>query len=152
MASESASASTATGVGSTRAPTIREIIATNRNPKIWKDYNLCIMTDNLQKAQCTVEPESRSGANVYGSRWECFQLTATSSGSDEMGDKDDDDGGVGLMMVVAHNRVGAVTWCVAWDDDGRQWMLAGYGGVDDNDNVGGVVEWRGDDESVVGWT
>ncbi|GKB07867.1 cytochrome b561 and DOMON domain-containing protein-like protein [Tanacetum coccineum] len=52
MASESASASTATGVGSTSAPTIHEIIATNRNPNIWKDYNLCIMTDNSQKAQC----------------------------------------------------------------------------------------------------
>ncbi|GJX98155.1 reverse transcriptase domain-containing protein [Tanacetum coccineum] len=52
MASESASASTATGVGSTTAPTIREIISTNRNPQIWKDFNLCIMTDNSQKAQC----------------------------------------------------------------------------------------------------
>nr|GEY89461.1 zinc finger BED domain-containing protein RICESLEEPER 2 [Tanacetum cinerariifolium] len=52
MASESASASTATGVGSTSAPTIREIISTNRNPQIWKDFNLCIMTDNSQKAQC----------------------------------------------------------------------------------------------------
>ncbi|GJY26111.1 hypothetical protein Tco_0400837 [Tanacetum coccineum] len=52
MASESASASTATGVGSTSAPTIREIIATNRNPQIWKDFNLCIMTNNSQKAQC----------------------------------------------------------------------------------------------------
>ncbi|GKE43766.1 zinc finger BED domain-containing protein RICESLEEPER 2 [Tanacetum coccineum] len=40
MASESASASTATDVGSTSAPTI------------WKDFNLCIMTDNSQKAQC----------------------------------------------------------------------------------------------------
>ncbi|GKG58993.1 hypothetical protein Tco_0602702, partial [Tanacetum coccineum] len=29
-------------------------------------------------------------------------------------------------------------------------MLVGYGGVDDNNNEGGVVEWRGDDESVVG--
>ncbi|GJV68460.1 hypothetical protein Tco_1483969 [Tanacetum coccineum] len=52
MASESASASTATDVGSTSAPTIREIISTNRNPQIWKDFNLCIMTDNSQKAQC----------------------------------------------------------------------------------------------------
>nr|GEV95515.1 zinc finger, BED-type, phospholipase-like, homeodomain-like protein [Tanacetum cinerariifolium] len=52
MASESASPSTATGVGSTSAPTIREIISTNRNPQIWKDFNLCIMTDNSQKAQC----------------------------------------------------------------------------------------------------
>ncbi|GKB88590.1 hypothetical protein Tco_0960862, partial [Tanacetum coccineum] len=52
MASESASASTPTGVGSTTAPTIREIISTNRNPQIWKDFNLCIMTDNSQKAQC----------------------------------------------------------------------------------------------------
>nr|GEW45026.1 putative AC transposase [Tanacetum cinerariifolium] len=52
MASESASASTATGVGSTSAPTIHEIISTNRNPQIWKDFNHCIMTDNSQKAQC----------------------------------------------------------------------------------------------------
>ncbi|GKB51317.1 hypothetical protein Tco_0902070 [Tanacetum coccineum] len=52
MASESASASTATGVGSTSAPTIREIIATNQNSQIWKDFNICIMTDNSQKAQC----------------------------------------------------------------------------------------------------
>ncbi|GKB66723.1 zinc finger BED domain-containing protein RICESLEEPER 2 [Tanacetum coccineum] len=52
MASESASASTATDVGSISALTIYEIIATNRNPQIWKDFNLCIMTDNSQKAQC----------------------------------------------------------------------------------------------------
>nr|GEW35587.1 transposase [Tanacetum cinerariifolium] len=52
MTSESASSSTATGVGSTNAPIIREIISTNRNPQIWKDFNLCIMTDNSQKAQC----------------------------------------------------------------------------------------------------
>ncbi|GJW32541.1 zinc finger BED domain-containing protein RICESLEEPER 2 [Tanacetum coccineum] len=52
MASESASTSTATGVGSTSAPTIREIITTNQNPQIWKYFNLCIMTDNSQKAQC----------------------------------------------------------------------------------------------------
>ncbi|GJX30177.1 zinc finger BED domain-containing protein RICESLEEPER 2 [Tanacetum coccineum] len=52
MASESASASATTGVGSTSAPIIREIISTNRNPQIWKDFNLCIMTDNSQKAQC----------------------------------------------------------------------------------------------------
>nr|GEX89268.1 zinc finger, BED-type, phospholipase-like, homeodomain-like protein [Tanacetum cinerariifolium] len=42
----------ATGVGSTNAATIREIISTNRNPQIWKDFNLCIMIDNSQKAQC----------------------------------------------------------------------------------------------------
>nr|GEY58917.1 zinc finger, BED-type, phospholipase-like, homeodomain-like protein [Tanacetum cinerariifolium] len=52
MASESASSSTATGVGSTNSPTIREIISTNQNLQIWKDFNLCIMTDNSQKAQC----------------------------------------------------------------------------------------------------
>ncbi|GKA52008.1 zinc finger BED domain-containing protein RICESLEEPER 2-like protein [Tanacetum coccineum] len=52
MASEFASASTATGVGSTTAPTIHEIIATNQNPQIWKDFNICIMTDNSQNAQC----------------------------------------------------------------------------------------------------
>ncbi|GJX77942.1 hypothetical protein Tco_0324753 [Tanacetum coccineum] len=52
MASEFASASATIGVGSTSAPTIREIISTNRNPQIWKDFNLCIMIDNSQKAQC----------------------------------------------------------------------------------------------------
>ncbi|GJR02487.1 hypothetical protein Tco_0525471 [Tanacetum coccineum] len=52
MASESTSASTATGVGLTSAPTIREIISTNQNLQILKDFNLCIMTDNSQKAQC----------------------------------------------------------------------------------------------------
>nr|GEY90852.1 hypothetical protein [Tanacetum cinerariifolium] len=51
MASESASASATTDIGSTSAPTIREIISTNQNPRIWKDFNLCIMTDNSQKAQ-----------------------------------------------------------------------------------------------------
>nr|GEZ24668.1 putative ribonuclease H-like domain-containing protein [Tanacetum cinerariifolium] len=45
MTSESASPSTA-GVGSTSAPTIREIISTNRNPQIWKDFNIFTMTDN----------------------------------------------------------------------------------------------------------
>nr|GEW81486.1 zinc finger, BED-type, phospholipase-like, homeodomain-like protein [Tanacetum cinerariifolium] len=52
MASESASASATTVVGSTSATTIREIISTNQNLQIWKDFNLCIMTDNSQKAQC----------------------------------------------------------------------------------------------------
>ncbi|GJW93039.1 hypothetical protein Tco_0172711 [Tanacetum coccineum] len=66
-----------------------------------------------------------------------------------------DDGAVVLLLVVAHDgcdsRVVAVTLVARWRRGG-EWLLAGYGGMDDNDNVGGVVEWRGDDESVVGWT
>ncbi|GJZ42277.1 zinc finger BED domain-containing protein RICESLEEPER 2 [Tanacetum coccineum] len=50
MASESAS--TTTGVGSTSALTIREIIPTNRTPEVWKDFNMCIMTNGQKKAQC----------------------------------------------------------------------------------------------------
>ncbi|GKB27753.1 hypothetical protein Tco_0867154 [Tanacetum coccineum] len=50
MASESAS--TTTGAGSTSALTIREIIPTNRTPEVWKDFNMCIMTNGQKKAQC----------------------------------------------------------------------------------------------------
>ncbi|GKA21491.1 hypothetical protein Tco_0701480 [Tanacetum coccineum] len=50
MASESAS--TTTGAGSTSALTIREIIPTNRTPEVWKDFNMCIMTNGHKKAQC----------------------------------------------------------------------------------------------------
>ncbi|GKB11756.1 zinc finger, BED-type, phospholipase-like, homeodomain-like protein [Tanacetum coccineum] len=50
MASESAS--TTTDVGSTSALTIREIIPTNRTPEVWKDFNMCIMTNGQKKAQC----------------------------------------------------------------------------------------------------
>ncbi|GJW23573.1 zinc finger BED domain-containing protein RICESLEEPER 2-like protein [Tanacetum coccineum] len=48
----SESASTTTGVGSTSALTIREIIPTNRTPEVWKDFNMCIMTNGQKKAQC----------------------------------------------------------------------------------------------------
>ncbi|GKA08133.1 hypothetical protein Tco_0687464 [Tanacetum coccineum] len=50
MANESAS--TTTGVGSTSALTIREIIPTNRTPEVLKDFNMCIMTNGQKKAQC----------------------------------------------------------------------------------------------------
>ncbi|GKD10125.1 zinc finger BED domain-containing protein RICESLEEPER 2, partial [Tanacetum coccineum] len=50
MASESAS--TTTGAGSTSALTIREIIPTNRTPEVWKDFNMCIMTNGQKKVQC----------------------------------------------------------------------------------------------------
>ncbi|GJW26287.1 zinc finger BED domain-containing protein RICESLEEPER 2-like protein [Tanacetum coccineum] len=52
MASQSASDSATTGAGSTSAPTIREIIPTNRTPEVWKDFNMCIMTNGHKKAQC----------------------------------------------------------------------------------------------------
>ncbi|GJS45889.1 zinc finger BED domain-containing protein RICESLEEPER 2 [Tanacetum coccineum] len=48
MASESAS--TTTGAGSTSALTIREIIPTNRTPEVWKDFNMCIMTNGHKKS------------------------------------------------------------------------------------------------------
>ncbi|GKA21497.1 zinc finger BED domain-containing protein RICESLEEPER 2-like protein [Tanacetum coccineum] len=46
------SGSTTTGAGSSSAPTILQILPTTRNPQIWKDYNLCKMSDNTSKAQC----------------------------------------------------------------------------------------------------
>ncbi|GKF18517.1 hypothetical protein Tco_0063435, partial [Tanacetum coccineum] len=53
MASESASTGSATtGVGSTSALGIRKIIQTTRNNEIWKDFNMCIMTNGQKKAQC----------------------------------------------------------------------------------------------------
>ncbi|GJY30477.1 zinc finger BED domain-containing protein RICESLEEPER 2-like protein [Tanacetum coccineum] len=52
MASQSASDSATTGVGSTSALAIREIIQTTRNNEIWKDFNMCIMTNGQKKAQC----------------------------------------------------------------------------------------------------
>ncbi|GJV43709.1 zinc finger BED domain-containing protein RICESLEEPER 2-like protein [Tanacetum coccineum] len=44
--------SSTTGVGSSSAPTIVEILPCKRNPEIWSHYNLCKMSDNTQKAQC----------------------------------------------------------------------------------------------------
>ncbi|GJT05769.1 zinc finger, BED-type, phospholipase-like, homeodomain-like protein [Tanacetum coccineum] len=46
------SSSTTTGVGSSSAPTILEVLTTTRNPKIWQHFNLCKMSDNSTKAQC----------------------------------------------------------------------------------------------------
>ncbi|GJU46459.1 hypothetical protein Tco_1203725 [Tanacetum coccineum] len=44
--------STTTGVGSSSAPTILQILTTTRNPEVWQHYNLCKMSDNSTKAQC----------------------------------------------------------------------------------------------------
>ncbi|GJT52313.1 zinc finger BED domain-containing protein RICESLEEPER 2-like protein [Tanacetum coccineum] len=46
------SSSTTTGVGSSSAPTILQVLTTTRNPEIWQHYNLCKMSDNTTKAQC----------------------------------------------------------------------------------------------------
>ncbi|GJY57178.1 zinc finger BED domain-containing protein RICESLEEPER 2-like protein [Tanacetum coccineum] len=46
------SSSSTTGVGSSSAPMIVKIIPTSRNHQIWKDYNLCQMSDNTTRAQC----------------------------------------------------------------------------------------------------
>nr|GEY81004.1 zinc finger, BED-type, phospholipase-like, homeodomain-like protein [Tanacetum cinerariifolium] len=50
MASQSAS--TTPGAGSSSAPTVVKILPNNLNPLIWKDFNLCLMSDNTKKAQC----------------------------------------------------------------------------------------------------
>ncbi|GJY37499.1 zinc finger BED domain-containing protein RICESLEEPER 2-like protein, partial [Tanacetum coccineum] len=50
MASQSTS--TTAGAGSSSAPTVVSILPNNRNPQIWKDFNLCLMSDNTKKAQC----------------------------------------------------------------------------------------------------
>ena len=39
-------------MGSSVSLDVVEIIATNRNPKIWKHYDLCLMSDGSQKAWC----------------------------------------------------------------------------------------------------
>ncbi|GJU06453.1 zinc finger BED domain-containing protein RICESLEEPER 2-like protein [Tanacetum coccineum] len=57
--------SSTTGVGSSSAPTIVEILPCKRNPEIWSHYNLCKMSDNTQKAQCI----------------HCFNFYSTSSNS-----------------------------------------------------------------------
>ncbi|GJT46363.1 zinc finger BED domain-containing protein RICESLEEPER 2 [Tanacetum coccineum] len=46
------SGSTTTGVGSSSAPTILQVIPTTRNAQIWKDFHLCKMLDNTTKTQC----------------------------------------------------------------------------------------------------
>ncbi|GJW18966.1 zinc finger BED domain-containing protein RICESLEEPER 2-like protein [Tanacetum coccineum] len=46
------SRSTTTSVGSSSSPTILQIVPTTRNPQIWKDFHLCKMSDNTNKAQC----------------------------------------------------------------------------------------------------
>nr|GFA01811.1 zinc finger BED domain-containing protein RICESLEEPER 2-like [Tanacetum cinerariifolium] len=52
LAMASQSSSTTPGAGSSSAPTVLQILPTNQNPQIWKDFNLCKMTDNTTKAQC----------------------------------------------------------------------------------------------------
>ncbi|GKA15556.1 zinc finger BED domain-containing protein RICESLEEPER 2-like protein [Tanacetum coccineum] len=50
MASQSTS--TTAAAGSSSAPVVVQILPNNRNPLIWKDFNLCLMSDNTKKAQC----------------------------------------------------------------------------------------------------
>ncbi|GKD90023.1 hypothetical protein Tco_1365530, partial [Tanacetum coccineum] len=44
--------STSTGVGSSNAPTIVEVLETTRNPKIWCNFNLVKLSDGSIKAHC----------------------------------------------------------------------------------------------------
>nr|GEV03360.1 zinc finger, BED-type, phospholipase-like, homeodomain-like protein [Tanacetum cinerariifolium] len=41
-----------TGVGSTSAPTVVEVLPCSRNLAIWQHFNLVKMSDNTTKAQC----------------------------------------------------------------------------------------------------
>ena len=50
MATNSASAST--GIGSTSAPTIVEVLTTKRNPELFANFLLCRLSDGSTKAQC----------------------------------------------------------------------------------------------------
>ncbi|GKA23985.1 zinc finger, BED-type, phospholipase-like, homeodomain-like protein [Tanacetum coccineum] len=52
MAGDPASASPTPGVGPSGALQIGEIVQTSRNQEVWKDNNMCIMTDVHKKAQC----------------------------------------------------------------------------------------------------
>ncbi|GJV76886.1 hypothetical protein Tco_1508470 [Tanacetum coccineum] len=52
MASQSTSTTAGAGAGSSSAPVVVQILPNNRNPQIWKDFNLCLMSDNTKKAQC----------------------------------------------------------------------------------------------------
>ncbi|GKD48885.1 hypothetical protein Tco_1277861, partial [Tanacetum coccineum] len=57
------SSSTTTGVGSSSAPTIAQILPTT--PDVWQHYNLCKMTDNSTKAQSLKSvPEVGQSSNV----------------------------------------------------------------------------------------
>ncbi|GJT06090.1 hypothetical protein Tco_0840552 [Tanacetum coccineum] len=49
---ETRSSSTSVGVGSSNAPTIVEVLETNRNPEIWRNYNLVKLSDGSLKAHC----------------------------------------------------------------------------------------------------
>nr|GEW51913.1 zinc finger, BED-type, phospholipase-like, homeodomain-like protein [Tanacetum cinerariifolium] len=46
------SSSTTTGVGSSSALTVAQILPTTQNPDVWQHYNHCKMTDDSTKAQC----------------------------------------------------------------------------------------------------
>ncbi|GKB81667.1 zinc finger BED domain-containing protein RICESLEEPER 2-like protein [Tanacetum coccineum] len=104
MASESASASATTGVGSTSAPTIREIISTNQNPQIWKDFQImhndptthkkaqckhCFhflsvgsnttLRNHIEHPHCEAKKaqknqNSEAGQTSIGRDWECFSM------------------------------------------------------------------------------
>ncbi|GJS37868.1 hypothetical protein Tco_0536250 [Tanacetum coccineum] len=46
------SSSSTTGVGSTSAPMIVEVLTTTRNPQVWSHFKLYKMSDNKIRAQC----------------------------------------------------------------------------------------------------
>ncbi|GKD78764.1 zinc finger, BED-type, phospholipase-like, homeodomain-like protein [Tanacetum coccineum] len=56
---------TTTGVSSTSAPSVVEVLPCSRNPAIWQHFNLVKMSDNTTKAQCKL----------------CFHFLSSSSNS-----------------------------------------------------------------------
>ncbi|GJR22809.1 hypothetical protein Tco_0971336 [Tanacetum coccineum] len=85
MASESASDSATTGVGSTSALGIREIIQTTRNNEIWKDFNMCIMTNDVEEGVFNDEVGAQNEATQLTDQE--IALDASSDGSLSSGER-----------------------------------------------------------------
>ncbi|GJT64356.1 zinc finger BED domain-containing protein RICESLEEPER 2 [Tanacetum coccineum] len=62
------SSSTTTGVGSSSALSILQVLTTTRNPEIWQHYNLCKMSDNTTKAQFAFESAFSTSGRVLSIR------------------------------------------------------------------------------------
>ncbi|GKC63195.1 hypothetical protein Tco_1095793, partial [Tanacetum coccineum] len=88
MASQSASDSATTGVGSTSALGIREIIQTTRNNEIWKDFNMDLEFEDDGFATRSLDwfHESFQGLyNMYYSQYGTNQTQSTSGGGSSSG-------------------------------------------------------------------
>ncbi|GKC60010.1 hypothetical protein Tco_1087608, partial [Tanacetum coccineum] len=105
---ETQGSSSTTGVGSSSAPTIVEMLPCKRNPKIWGHYNLCKMSDSNNSKKLNVSyafnfifdgnptqrlrliytstrngghsrPTPETKSTIEGRGWDCFHLRWESS-------------------------------------------------------------------------